>query len=347
MDIQENVFCIFSSFIRDLSVTYPEIKNCLYRNYEECLITENKKINDFPKLKSFLDQLQKYEKMITDKDEQFFNLEIEFLEEISFKRLWEKKITDTNRNMIWKYLQTFIIININLKSNADLQKALESMSHNEDFKKENIKDKKTVKDLKKLKKLSENISEKIEEEEENDLENMLGDFMNSGIGEIAKEVAEKVNIEEMFGNIDQNSNPMEIMQQMMQSDKMGSIFQNINSVMEQKKNNGELTEDKLKEDAQQMYNKMTDNPLFNNLVNKMDPNKSPDNLSPENLSPENQSFDNQSFDNKSSDNQSFDNKSSDNQSSDNKSSGDILTKEEKKAKLKQKLKEKENKRVGK
>ena len=53
-DIDKQLFRIFSSFIIDLSKTYPEIKNCLYRNYEECLFNENKLLSDFPKLQKFL-----------------------------------------------------------------------------------------------------------------------------------------------------------------------------------------------------------------------------------------------------------------------------------------------------
>ena len=40
-EVESQLFTIFQNFIRDLSKTYPEIKNCLYRNYEEFLISEN------------------------------------------------------------------------------------------------------------------------------------------------------------------------------------------------------------------------------------------------------------------------------------------------------------------
>ena len=82
MDIENQVFRIFASFIQDLTLTFPEIKNCLYRNYEECILAQNndKSLNEYPKITSFLEKIQKYEKMISDKDEQFFNLEIDFLE---------------------------------------------------------------------------------------------------------------------------------------------------------------------------------------------------------------------------------------------------------------------------
>ena len=112
-EVETLLFSIFSSFIRDLSKTYPEIKNCLYRNYEDCITNTDKPIKDFPKLQKFLDLIQEHEKYITDKNSEFFDLEIDLLEEISFKNLWAKNISGKTRETIWKYLQTFQIININ------------------------------------------------------------------------------------------------------------------------------------------------------------------------------------------------------------------------------------------
>ena len=240
MEIEKQVFSIFSSFIRDLSKTFPEVKNCLYRNYESEITGEDLKLDNCSKIKDFLKKVDKHNKLITDKNELFFKEE-NILEEISFQILWEKNISDKTKSTIWKYFQTFTIININLNSSKQLQDALESIGKEEELKKEDIKDKQTAKDLKQLKKLTEEVKrEEKELDGELDLENMLGGLMNSNIGSIAKEVASSMNIEEMFGNVDQNSNPMDVMAQMMNPDKMGSIFENINKVMEQKMESGEL-----------------------------------------------------------------------------------------------------------
>lgn len=270
MDIEKQVFSIFSSFIRDLSKTFPEIKNCLYRNYEQEIVGEDLKLNSCPKIQCFLEKINDNSKMIEDKDEKFFEIE-DLLEEISFKRLWEKNISDKTKNTIWKYFQTFVIININLNSSKQLQEALSSMNEGE-IKKEDIKDKQTAKDLKKLKKLAEEVkTEKEKDDDELDLENMLGGLMDSNIGSIAKEVASSMKIDEMFGNIDENSNPMDVMSQLMNPERMGDIFKNINSVMEQKMKNGELSEDILKKEAESMYGDMANNPLFGNLMKQMNP----------------------------------------------------------------------------
>lgn len=323
MDIEKQVFQIFASFITDLTLTFPEIKNCLYRNYEDCVLAQNndKSLDEYPKITEFLNKIQKYEKMISDKDDQFFNLEIDFLEEISFKRLWEKQITDTNRATLWKYLQTFTIININLKSSQDLKKALESIGEKEKINKEEIKNKAVAKDLKRLKKLTEDVKQEVTDEDEDELEKMLSGFMDSGIGEVAKEVAESMNIEEMFGSMNENTNPMELMQQMMNPEKMGAIFKNISDVMEKKKESGDITEETLKQDAQKMYGSMNQNPMFSNMMNQMQE------ANVDNSPPDAKIIDT------STDTKTI--KSSE------------LSKEEKRQKLKQRLKEKEDKRNGK
>ena len=191
-NIEIELFRIFSSFIRDLAKTYPEIKNSLYRNYEDCILNKNNPLSEYPKLQKFLNLIQDHEKYITDKNSEFFDLEIEFLEEISFKKLWEKNISGKTRETIWKYLQTLQLININLKSNEKLKEALNNI------KSDNVieVDKKTVKDLKKIKKLTDEVKQDISSNEsEDDLENILGGFMDTGIGEVAKEVAKSINIE--------------------------------------------------------------------------------------------------------------------------------------------------------
>lgn len=262
-EIETKLFSLFSDFIRDLSKVFPEIKNSLYRNYEDCLVeSESKSLKDFPKVKRFLELIGDYEKYIVDKNLEFFDLEVEFLEEIRFNRLWEKNISNKTRESIWKYLQTFQLISINLKSSEALNAALEG---------DKI-DKSTMKDLKKMQKLSEDVQSKGATggaEGENELDQMLGGLMDSGIGEIAKEVAQGLDVESMFGNVDENSNPMELMAQLMNPEKMGAIFNNINSVMEKKMESGELTQDGLKREAEGMMGQMGENPMFKNMMQGM------------------------------------------------------------------------------
>ena len=277
MEINKQIISIFSSFIRDLSKTFPEIKNCLYRNYEAELTPEFSNINQFSKIKTFLNKIKENEKLIKDKDESFFEKDFELLEEISFKRLWEKNISDKTKNIIWKYLQSFSIININLNSSDELKNLLDSIKDTKEISKEEIKeeikDKQTAKDLKDLKKLTEDInsSQNISNSnsEEEDLEDMLGGMMDSNIGKIAKEVAENMDIESILGNVDETSNPMELMTKLMNPEKMGSIFQNIDQIMNQKMKDGDIDSESLKKEAEGMYGNMSHNPMFASMMQQM------------------------------------------------------------------------------
>ena len=273
-EVEQKLFSLFSDFIRDLSKVFPEIKSSLYRNYEDCLVDGSKCLCDFPKVKRFLELIGDYEKFIVDKNLEFFDLEVEFLEEIQFNRLWEKSISNKTRESIWKYLQTFQLISINLKSSEDLKNVL----NGEDIKIE----KDVAKDLKKMKKLSEEVQNKSTTGDsgvfgtggENELDKMLGGLMNSGIGDIAKEVAESLDVESMFGNVSENSNPMELMSQLMNPEKMGAIFNNINSVMEKKMDSGELSQSDLKKEAENMMGKMGENPMFKGMMEQMNESQS-------------------------------------------------------------------------
>jgi len=158
-----------------------------------------------------------------------------------------------------------------LKSSEDLKNVL----NGEDIKIE----KDVAKDLKKMKKLSEDVQRKSNSQDvgegENELDKMLGGLMNSGIGDIAKEVAENLDVESMFGNVNENSNPMELMSQLMNPEKMGAIFNNINSVMENKMSSGELSQADLKREAEGMMGKMGENPMFKGMMDQMNESQTP------------------------------------------------------------------------
>jgi len=265
MEIEPKIFDIFSDFIRDLSKTFPEVKNCLYRNYEKEIVSKNRTLDTCPKLMCFLEKIKENEKFITNKDIAFFDQDSNLLEEISFKNLWEKNISNKTRDTIWKYLQTFSIIIINLNSSKALKEILESTNEKE-IKKEDIPNKQVAKELKKLKKLTKDIQT---DSASDDFDNMFSGILNTDIGKLAKNVADDMNIENMFKDIKEDEDPMVIMQKMMDPTTMGNIFKNISGVLDNKVKSGEINPDKLKNDAVNICENMKDNPLFGNLMGTM------------------------------------------------------------------------------
>jgi len=266
--MSDQVFSLFASFIQDLSKTYPEIKNCLYRNYETCVVdTEGKQLADCPKLEAFLEVIHANEQRISKRDVEFFKVE-NILEEISFENLWSKNISEKTRATIWKYFQTFSILTVNLKSSDELQQALRSLQAGEEIQ---VKDKAVASELRKIKRLAEGVQESLPSgsEAEADLEGMLGGMMDSNIGQIAKEVAETMDMESMFGGISGDTNPMDVMSQMMNPEKMGKVFQNIGDIMNKKMERGEFNKEDLKKEAEGMYGTMAQNPMFSGMMSGM------------------------------------------------------------------------------
>ena len=270
--MEREIFPLFGSFIRDLGKTYPEIKSSLYRNYEECLVdTDTKSLKDCPKLHSFLEIVHRQSTQITKKDPAFFDNDL--LDEISFQGLWSKHISEKTRATIWRYFQTFSLLAINLKSSQELQDALSSIQKDEEVEIDltDRANRSVAKDLQKVKQLTQGLQEGVSGggEGEMDLDGMLGGLMDSNIGKIAQEVAGTLDMEAMFGNVDESTNPMELMSQMMNPDKMGSIFKNIHSVMEKQMEDGSLNQEDLKKEAEGMYGNMAQNPMFASMMGQM------------------------------------------------------------------------------
>ena len=68
----------------------PETKQCLYRNYGDYLNDDMEKdIND-EKIKKFITIIHEHHELITNKDETFFTLDIEYLEENLLKTYGKK-----------------------------------------------------------------------------------------------------------------------------------------------------------------------------------------------------------------------------------------------------------------
>ena len=94
------------------------------------------------------------------------------LTDISFKNIWTTNISYKTKESIWKYLQTFCLISMNYNSNKELQSALTDLSENKEIE---IKDKNVASDVKKIKKMTENIKEPIAQDIDETGENNSND----------------------------------------------------------------------------------------------------------------------------------------------------------------------------
>ena len=195
----DNLTKVFKSFVEDIVKVFPEYENRLNTYYKDVL--ENEEYSG-EKLTDFLNNIEEIMDRIVDQDTKLFNEDPIILQNVSFKTIWKSDITSKTRMDIWKYLQSFCIIKINMDSSKEkMDEVLKKIELNE-----KVRDKKTVNDMKKLKKLNESINNKeleklFEENPEkvtesmNEMENM---FENTSIGKIAKEITDELDIENMI-----------------------------------------------------------------------------------------------------------------------------------------------------
>lgn len=272
MDINNQCLSVFKSFISDIIKVFPEYKETIQETYGTLLVLEECIIEDQELLQEFLERIHKLNKKITNKDEELFKEDSLVLTNISMKELWSQKISYKTKETIWKYLQTFCLLSLNHKSNKDLQDALSEL--NED-KTVEIKDKKVASDVKKIKKMTENIQEPIAEDissestneqvnepQDNPFATMEQMMETSEIGKIAKEVSDSLDIESMLGGEDNIQDPMSLMMKLMSGDAMSKIMGSIHNVVNEKVESGQLNQDSMKQEAEGMYKNMGNNPLF-------------------------------------------------------------------------------------
>jgi hypothetical protein len=105
---------IIIGFLDELMKILPEEKNI--KVFKSQLSTveflDEKKI-----IKSFIQYGYPYKKQILEKDESFFlkegNVKIEgdyMSEALQLKRLWQTKLSDDNKEVVWKYFKVLVLI---------------------------------------------------------------------------------------------------------------------------------------------------------------------------------------------------------------------------------------------
>ena len=272
MDINNQCLSVFKSFIKDIIKVFPEYQLKLEDIYGTLLKMDTCNLEEEELLKEFLDRVHKLNKKITNKDESMFNEDPLLLTDISFKNIWITNISYKTKENIWKYLQTFCLLALNHQSNKDLANAISDLSESKAIE---LKDKKLASDVKKIKKMTENIQEPIAEdlsdnvettEESTDFKNPLENIMgNSSIGKLAEEVSKDLDLESMLGSLD-SDNPMDIFQNLMSGGAMNKIMGKIHNVVNTKVENGELNKETIMNEAQGIYGKLGQNDMFQKMA---------------------------------------------------------------------------------
>jgi len=253
MDINDKILKLYQGFINDIIRVFPEHEEIINKNYKEILELNELNLEENIIIKDFLKIIDNYSNDITNKNETIFlEDKICIIKDISMKDIWSSNISDKTKNNIWKYLQSFCLINISINSNDKINEVLKSIDS-----KEKVTDKETLKDIKKIKKINENIKKEDnnKKDKDNDLNNVENILNNTGIGSLAKEITEDLNLEDM----DEQG-----MENFMKPENMMNIFQKINSTLTSKMENNELDGNALLGEAS---NLMNNNDMMGNMMN--------------------------------------------------------------------------------
>tara|TARA_B100000214_G_scaffold341839_1_gene289219 strand:- start:1499 stop:2464 length:966 start_codon:yes stop_codon:yes gene_type:complete len=267
---------LFKSFVSDIIKVFPEYEKRLGKCYGPILSDSEDEEEKNRIFNSFLENIEEISDEISKDDFQVFEKDPVILQNVSFKVIWKSDISKESKGKLWKYLQSFCIHNIN-QGEEDISEVLKKIEQNE-----KVSDKKTLQNIKKLKRLTESMNKEIDDTEENQSGSPIDDVKagspldsiqgaehlkqfdnileNSGIGKIAKEVTEELDIEGMLkggGGIED----------LMKGDNMINIFKSISGKIES--SNGDTN---MMEEALNITKNMKDNPLFSSLMGSLNPN---------------------------------------------------------------------------
>ena len=228
MDLDNKTLTLFKSFVSDICKVFPEHKECIDKNYSDILELTEISIDDNEIISEFLKNIDNNSNDISNKDSKIFTDDLFLIKDISMKSIWESDISEKTKENIWKYLQAFCVINISRNSNDKINEVLKSIESNE-----KVTDKKTVKEMKKLKKMNENLNKEVKDEDNKNTDtNGIEDLVeNTAIGNLAKEITESMGFSD-------NGEPD--IEDIMKPENMMNMFQTINTTLNEKINNKEL-----------------------------------------------------------------------------------------------------------
>ena len=243
--MKDQVAPVFKEFINDIISVFPEYKERLELYYNDVL---NDGSTSESLLTEFMDRIYVHRKRIANKDSSLFDSDPIILQNISFKLLWKVDASNSTKESIWKYLQTFSILNITNRSDNKINEAIQKLEDND-----TVEDKSAIKEMKILQKLQESLSNNESDPEQtkniNEIESI---FENTGIGKMAKEITDSLNIDDGNTNI----------QDVFQGNIMGDIFKKITAQVSSEENHSQLLTE-----ATTICSDMQDNPLFSSLLN--------------------------------------------------------------------------------
>jgi len=117
---------LMEQFLEELTQTFPENKTIkVYKsNFELLKSTNPRKVLDV-----FMSEVGPYSTYITNKDESFFDLDIDLNKKLGIKQIWTPVLSNTTKDAIWAHLNTLFVFGSTISMIPDnMMSSIEAMA---------------------------------------------------------------------------------------------------------------------------------------------------------------------------------------------------------------------------
>lgn len=209
-------------------------------------------------LQNFLKAIDGKEDKIKNKDSSIFNEPFN-LDDLDLSAVFFKISKDENRESVWKYLNTLVLISKTIKTKS---KTFEEM-----FEKEGGGVQDMMEMLKNMMGGDDDDNDDADDKEEDsgDDEDLVGMLENSKIGSLAKDIASTIDVSSIkLDSPDINS----ILSSLSSNDSIKGLMNRVTTSLQEKMENGELNHDDLKNEAMEMFEKLKKNKKIKKMMKK-------------------------------------------------------------------------------
>ena len=257
-------------FLKDLITTFPEIKNNVEKKYNNLLTQNENIIKTDEYVKEYMNNIKQYTKDISNKNDKIFKTgkEIYLIEYINITNLWLKDLNDKTRDTIWNYLQILYVIGKKIIGDEDIDELLKNLNNKDigEIKKDTDDMLNMIKNLSTVEQDPDNNVE--EEANDKNTDDMKEIFDNGIISDIAKELTNELNLEEM--DVGNPNNLNEAFQNMMNNKNGNTNFfdlvSKVGEKIQNKVKNGEVNQGDLLNEAQKMMGGLKDPKKMANIL---------------------------------------------------------------------------------
>lgn len=258
-----------NTFNKTLDDFKENLKKC-----DDSIQFEKCKENDTVPLQKFLKSVSSIEDMIKSKDERIFNNPI-CIDEIDVSSVFKKISKEENRDAIWKFLQTLLLVGKTIKS--------KSKSFEEFFEKDGDNMIDMLKNLMSgmggmggmsgLDGMSgmggldaDDADDADDDDDSGSDEDIISMLENSKIGNLAKDISKNIDVS-AFENIKLDSPDLDsIMKNLSSNDSIKDLITNVTKSVKEKMDSGEIDHVAMKEEAMKFMSKMKNNKKIKKMI---------------------------------------------------------------------------------